>query len=87
VVIGSPFLVDSFCILFGEKKWNVFAARDGLLCFVSLQVTVWLRLVTATIAIGCGVYARRMQDIRARIRVSAADDGLAKVWNLLDPHC
>lgn len=29
----------------------------------------------------------RMQDIRARIRVSAADDGLAKVWNLLDPHC
>jgi len=39
--------------------------------------------VTATIAIGCGVYARRMQDIR----VSAADDGLAKVWNLLDPHC
>jgi hypothetical protein len=39
--------------------------------------------VTATIAIGCGVYARRMKDIRARIRVSAADDGLAKVWNLL----
>jgi hypothetical protein len=54
---------------------------------VSLQVAVWLGLVTATIAIGCGVYARRMQDIRARIRVSAADDGLAKVWNLLDLHC
>jgi hypothetical protein len=54
---------------------------------VSLQVAVWLGLVTATIAIGCGVYARRMQDIRARIRVRAAADGLAKVWNLLDPHC
>ncbi len=54
---------------------------------MSLQVAVWLGLVTATIAIGCGVYARRMQDIRARIRVRAAADGLAKVWNLLDPHC
>ncbi len=49
-----------------------------MLGFVSLQVAVWLGLVTATIAFGCGVYARRMQDIRARIRVSAADDGLVK---------